>query len=120
MTKRRRFTEREVIETLWMQGARIPCFRCREDLHPADAEREHLNELALGGKDEPRNCRYSHFWCHAIQTNGLPATTAGSSKAKIAKVKRISKGKMAIKKGAKKKRSAWPQRKMHSKGFVKI
>jgi hypothetical protein len=62
------------------------------------AEREHLHEVKLGGPDIPENCRYSHAKCHAIVTNGTKATTAGSSKQRIAKVKRI-RGETCTRKG---------------------
>lgn len=87
---RKRFSERQVIETLWYSGITITCFRCHRLLDPADKiEREHILEIALGGKDEPSNCAYSHKECHAKITNGTKATTAGSSKQRIAKVARI-------------------------------
>jgi hypothetical protein len=90
MTRRRRFTEREVITILLDQGATIPCHRCREPIRRAEnAEREHLHEIELGGADDTDNCRYSHSHCHAKITNGPPATSAGSSKQRIAKVKRL-------------------------------
>lgn len=85
---RRRFTEREILECLIQQGAIIPCYRCRIALTVADAkaaEREHIHEVALDGADTVENCAYSHGPCHAAVTNGLPATTAGSSKNRIAK-----------------------------------
>jgi hypothetical protein len=97
MIKRRRFTEREVLECLVRQGAIIPCKRCRIAFTveaARTAEREHLVEIGLGGSDTVENCAYSHGDCHAVQTNGLPATTAGSSKNRIAKAtqpKRIEK-----------------------------
>jgi hypothetical protein len=85
---RRRFTEREVLESLIRQGAVIPCKRCRiaftlEDI--PNIEREHIHEVALGGPDIPGNCAYSHGACHSTVTNGTPATTAGSSRNRIAK-----------------------------------
>lgn len=85
---RRRFTEREVLECLIRQGAIVPCFRCRIAMTVDDAkaaEREHIHEIALDGADTVENCAYSHGPCHAAVTNGLPATTAGSSKNRIAK-----------------------------------
>lgn len=83
---RRRFSEREVIATLIHQGFALRCFRCGELFSHADKiEREHLHELKLGGADDPSNCRYSHKDCHAVVTNGAPATTAGSSRHRIAK-----------------------------------
>ncbi len=88
--KRKRFTEREVLDTLYYSYVVILCYRCHKKIFPDDkVEREHITELALGGKDEPSNCAYSHKACHAIATNGTKATTAGSSKQRIAKVARI-------------------------------
>ena len=86
------FSERRVIETLIIQDAVICCYRCQSAFTIEDAksvEREHLHELALGGENTPDNCRYSHRACHAKITNGTPATSAGSSKHRIAKVNRI-------------------------------
>lgn len=88
--RRKRFTEAQVIETLFRSGMVIPCYRCRHPLYPsAEIEREHILEIAFGGKDEPANCAYSHKLCHAVITNGTKATTAGSSKQRIAKVARL-------------------------------
>lgn len=88
--RRRRFSEREVLQTLIGQGVRIICFRCDKPIKDAkDAEREHLIELELCGLDAPENCAYSHAECHSIITNGTKATSAGSSKHRIAKAKRI-------------------------------
>lgn len=90
MVARKKFSEREIIETLYHSGILVGCYRCKTVLAPGElVEREHINELALGGEDAPSNCAYSHKGCHAIATNGTKATTAGSSKHKIAKVKRI-------------------------------
>ncbi len=91
---RKRFTERQVIETLFHQGVTVWCFRCLRPITPhrandgkitVDAQREHLHEVALGGPDIPENCRYSHIDCHKVVTDGTKATTAGSSKHRIAK-----------------------------------
>lgn len=99
---RKRFSEREVLETLAWQGIIATCFRCgkpfftpstTENLwHVLPMEREHLHEYKLGGDDKPYNCRYSCKECHAKITNGTKATTAGSSKHRIAKTKRIAAG----------------------------
>ena len=90
---RKRATERQVIEVLIVQGAVVPCYRCRVAFQTGDViEREHLHELALGGSDTPDNWRYSHKTCHDEVTNGTKATTAGSSKHKIAKANRLAKG----------------------------
>lgn len=85
---RRRFSEREVLECLVRQGAIIPCRKCRVSFSVEDAksaEREHVHEVALGGPDTVENCAFSHRDCHAVITNGNGATTAGSSKNRIAK-----------------------------------
>ena len=120
MTKRKRFSETEVLRTvqimLWARHSDvyILCTRCHKrlfimslsqapsgsskalivtDALPVDKiEREHYQELALGGADSPINCMYSHAECHKKITNGTKATTAGSSKHKIAKTKRIAAG----------------------------
>ncbi len=87
---RRRATEGQVLKVLLGQGAVIPCFRCRTAFVVGEKiEREHVLELALGGSDEPENWRYSHLDCHKIITNGSKATSAGSSKHRIAKVRRL-------------------------------
>ena len=101
---RRRFTEREVLECLILQGARIKCFRCRLPFTREDtraAEREHRHEVALGGPDTVENCVFSHGDCHKVETFGTGATTAGSSIGRIAKTKRILRtAKMAVSKPA--------------------
>lgn len=90
--RRRQFRELEVLATLLMQGAVIPCKRCRiaitiEDVKGGNVEKEHLHEIELGGEDEPHNCAFSHKAkpCHATVTHGNGATFAGSSRHKIAK-----------------------------------
>lgn len=111
-----------MLETLLHQGVVVRCFRCQSPFWAhkirADgkinehwvglAEREHLHEVELGGPDEPSNCRYSAKACHDVVTNGTKATSAGSSKHRIAKAKRIAKG-------GKKQRGP----KMNSAGFSK-
>lgn len=107
---RRKFSETDTILTLAYQGFVVTCFRCKEPLVYNTAlsgeqlylptvriEREHLHELALGGADGPHNCRYSHTYCHKLITNGTKATTAGSSKQRIAKTKRLIEGKKPTK-----------------------
>lgn len=96
---RRQFREMEVLAVLIAQGSVIPCKRCRvaftaADLAGKSIQKEHLHERALDGPDEPDNCAFSHTDCHLIITNGTGATTAGSSKNRIAKAtqpKRIEK-----------------------------
>ncbi|MGH6792787.1 MAG: hypothetical protein ACRECF_08620 [Methyloceanibacter sp.] len=90
--RRRRYKESEVIDVLIVQGIVIPCYRCGEPITSGKgAQREHLLELALGGKEETANCRYSHATCHAVVTDGARATSAGSSKHRIAKSRRMQK-----------------------------
>ena len=89
---RRRLTERQVIFVLIEQGVTIPCHQCRVAFRDGDEiEREHLHALALGGTDTLDNMRFSHKDCHKTETNGTKATTAGSTKHVVAKVKRIAK-----------------------------
>ena len=112
--RRRRFSEREVLLTLFYCGQRVRCYRCGLPFTPEDKiQREHVTELALGGEDTPVNCAYSHTECHDIITNGTKATTAGSSKQRIAKVKRLQ-GKLKPKM-----RRPWAKRKMQSRPFQK-
>lgn len=96
---RKRFNEGAVIETLAYQGVYVTCFRCHRPFYEVvgasaplrvrSPEREHLHEIALGGPDTPANCRYSCSGCHKIITNGTKATSAGSSKHRIAKTRRL-------------------------------
>lgn len=87
---RRKFSEKDVIRTLLHQGVEIRDFRTKEPItldNVGEIEREHIHELKLGGPDEPANCRYSLKASHHVITNGTKATTAGSSKNRIAKTK---------------------------------
>tara|TARA_R110000868_G_scaffold187664_4_gene430200 strand:- start:3507 stop:3866 length:360 start_codon:yes stop_codon:yes gene_type:complete len=89
---RKRFTEKQVIEALIRTGHKIYCFRTRELITletVGQLEREHPVPLALGGADDPTNAAYSLKSAHKIQTNGKPATSCGSDKHAIAKVRRI-------------------------------
>lgn len=89
---RKRFTERQVIESLIRTGNTICCYRTKDviDLESVKRlEREHLTPLALGGKDDPTNAAYSLSEAHLVQTNGNPATSYGSDKHAIAKTKRL-------------------------------
>jgi len=100
---RRRFSEREVLATLIHQGVTVPCYRTKEPFTLETvrrAEREHLVELGLvkpedrAKYDTPEYCRYSLKEAHAIVTNGTKATTAGSSKHRIAKADRLEKARL--------------------------
>lgn len=91
MRRRRRFSEREVVEVLLQQGAAVRCKRCQQYLTLGqDLQREHFEEFALGGADEVGNCFFSHKDCHHLVTNGTKFNRAGSSKNKIAKAKRAA------------------------------
>lgn len=111
---RKRFTDRQVLETLLHQGVVILCHRCDvpfslekdEDVEAGGfmiasqpnphwvgrVQREHLHEHGLDGPDTPANCRYSCEASHKVVTFGTKATTAGSSKARMAKADRIAAG----------------------------
>lgn len=111
---RRRFSEREVIETLIRTGHEIRSYRSKEVITLETVrllEREHFTPLALGGADDPTNCGYSIKAEHSKQTNGTKATSYGSDKHAIAKVRRL---RGELKPKAKK---DWPSRKMQSAGF---
>lgn len=89
---RKRFTERQVIEALIRTGHVIFCYRTHEIITLETVktlEREHVIPLALGGKDDPTNAAYSLGAAHKVQTNGTKATSYGSDKHAIAKVRRI-------------------------------
>ncbi len=96
MSKRRRFSERDEIRTLLLQGADIPCgFGCEVLItlkHVSGAERDHGVPVALDGPDTPENCAYHLGPCHAAKTNGKPHTSYGSDKHQIAKANRIAGG----------------------------
>ena len=99
---RRRFTERQALECAILQGAVIPCYRCKVPFTVETVrkcQREHPHEVALNGPDTVEACAYSHDGCHHVETFGTGATTAGSSIGRIAKAKRIERtGKMAVNK----------------------
>ena len=90
MTTRSRFTERQVIYTLLLQGAVIPCGICRVAIKLGeDVERDHCVPLALDGADTPENSRFAHATCHARKTRGSGATTCGSDIGEISKTRRL-------------------------------
>lgn len=92
---RRRFSERDVLETLIRCGTKLWCYRSREPITLANVrtvEREHVTPLALGGADTPENCAYSLAVAHKLQSFGTKATTVNSDIHKIAKVKRLRAG----------------------------
>lgn len=104
---RRKFSEKDVLRTLLHQGVEIRDFRTGELItleNVNQVEREHLVELGLAKTDvekrkfdQPKYCRYSLKTSHDIVTNGSGATTAGSSKGRVSKAKRIERtGKMAV------------------------
>lgn len=95
---RRKFRDWEVIACLIFQGVDVRCYRTGERITLENVKRlqkEHLIELALIAPEQrhlhdvPGNCRYSLAEAHAIVTNGTKATSVGSSKHKIAKMKRM-------------------------------
>jgi hypothetical protein len=98
-------TGKRVIESLLHQGAVIKCFRTGVLVTLAnfnDLEAEHLVELGLkttdaekAAVDTPEYWRWSFSAAHAQITNGTKATTAGSSKARVAKAKRMEKARIS-------------------------
>jgi hypothetical protein len=84
---------------------------------------DHIGERAITGDDSEENYRPICKACDKIKTNGFPATTAGSSKGKIAKVRRITKDQEAFRQrllakdsGEPKPPSKWKSRKFETKG----
>lgn len=59
-------------------------------------EYHHQHERALGGADHADNWIALTVPCHDRITNGTKATTAGSSKHKIAKADRLKKARLAL------------------------
>lgn len=55
-----------------------------------ECEFDHIHARVLGGADTLDNFRPLCPACHSIKTNGVPATTAGSDKARAGKVRRLS------------------------------
>lgn len=105
--KRRSETPAMVRRILFRQGV-VPCCLCGKRISPADKViREHIHALALGGADEEDNMGYAHEECAARKTNGNGATTYGSDKHAIAKVKR-HRGET---------KQDRPKRKIQSRGF---
>lgn len=94
----------DIIESLLHQGVRIECFRTKARVTLAnfrDLEREHLCELGLyktpeekAAHDTPEYWRWSFSEAHARITNGSKATSAGSSKHRVAKAKRMEKARL--------------------------
>jgi hypothetical protein len=116
---RRHFSERDVLETLLRTGHKLFCFRSHEPItldNVRTVEREHVTPIALGGADNPTNCAYSFRSAHKVQSFGGGATTADSDIGKIAKTKRIAKGKMAVNKPQPGEPKTAPKRK--SSGFA--
>lgn len=90
---RHRFSEKMVIEALIRTGHEIRCYRTKAIITletVKQLEREHPVPLALGGKDDPTNAAYSLSEAHGRQTNGTRATSYGSDKHAIAKVRRLT------------------------------
>lgn len=119
---RKRLSMAEKIEILARQAI---CPACKEPLgSPACIEWHHPNELAISGDDSIENRVAMHKQpCHHIVTNGTKATTAGSSKHKVAKVDRLAEANAEfvarMKKGKpdRKTPSRWAGQKMKSRPF---
>lgn len=96
MSKRPPITERMKWQALLFHfGAR--CARCGKMILITDKiEWDHSHPLGLGGPHHYTNIKPLHIDCHLFKTSGTKATSAGSDIHKIAKAKRIAKGKMAV------------------------
>jgi HNH endonuclease len=94
----------------------IVCPLCDAPLMASDKiEWDHFHALALGGAHDYTNIEAVHAECHRRKTFGAAATTAGADINKIAKTRRIRKGKMKVKKRSygtarPKKRRPWAKR----------
>ena len=111
--RRKRFSEREVLKTLLLQGVVITCGhpQCNRPITLEDVgsvERDHTTPRALDGPDTPENCTYMHGSCHKQKTDGEKHTVVNGDKHKIAKAERIAGG-------GRKRRGP----KMKSRGFSK-
>ena len=85
--KRRRLTERQVIDVLLAQGVFIICVcpACYKGWRASgafkritkgsDAIREHVHQLGVDGTDTPDNWQYWHVDCSHRKTHGTPATS---------------------------------------------
>ena len=98
MPKRPSITPAMKINAL-LCGFDIRCRECHCAIMPGDdVEWDHRVPVALGGRHHYYNLLPLHRECHKRKTFGTKATSAGSDIHKIAKVKRIAKGKMAVRK----------------------
>lgn len=88
MTERRKLT---TLDKLKIVVAQARCPVCGEKLGELEGlDFDHVLALALGGTDTIDNLRAIHRSpCHARKTNGTAATSAGSDKHLIAKMKRV-------------------------------
>lgn len=80
-------------------GEFIICGICHGQMMAGDQiDWDHGIPLKLGGPHHYTNLFVVHRECHRKKTFGTKATSAGSDIHKIAKAKRIAKGKMAVRK----------------------
>lgn len=87
MKPRRRLNLTDKVEILAIQAI---CPKCDKPLGQVKGiDWHHPNELEISGDDSNANRVAMHHDCHAIVTNGTKATSAGSSKHKVAKVRRL-------------------------------
>ena len=106
MTKRRAITLATKVAVLQSQ-ALCGC-GCGAPLKDKAIQWDHCLAHALEGSDGPENIRAVLVDCHDRITNGTKATTAGCTKAVVAKVKRI-RGETCN----------GPKAKIHSRPFLK-
>ena len=107
MTTRRSLTQKERRD-MWARQ-RFRCALCDSRPDLKDCIAEHIHPVALGNAEKP-DCLLCKS-CADRKTNGTKATTYGSDKHAIAKVKRL-----ALKQAKKWRKPARP---MRSRGFEK-
>lgn len=89
--KRKRLSERQVIDVLIGQGVVIRCPKSGRLIERgSDTIREHLHQLGLGGKDVIENMQFWHKDASHLKTHGTKATSYGSDAHARAKAKRIA------------------------------
>jgi hypothetical protein len=99
-------------DKIWILTRQARCAMCMRPLYNsanAVVDYHHINELEISGDDSLDNIVAVHRACHKILTGGTPATSLGSSKHRIAKVKRLEKRRLG---GETKKKRKIPSRPM--------
>jgi hypothetical protein len=94
MSRRKHFSQSQLLDVLIGQGVMIPCgCGCGGIITKgSEAIREHLWQLGLGGPDTVKNCQFWLKECSHRKSHGTAATTAGSDTHARAKAKRMAAG----------------------------